>query len=92
MGVVGLLRSLAVAESDRGLGCGKRLIQEAELHAASQGVQDRYLLTSTARPLFESVGYAAISREAAPPAIRGTTEFSSVCPASATLMHKRIAA
>lgn len=89
---VGLLRSLAVAKVSRGSGCGKRLIQEAELYAVSQGVKELYLLTSTARSLFESVGYTAASRDTAPPAIRATAEFSSICPASATLMHKRIAA
>ena len=88
-GAAGLLRSLAVAEQARGLGCGKRLIQEAELHAANQGVQEIYLLTSTARSLFESLGYTAIPRDAAPPSIRVTKEFASICPSSATLMRKQ---
>lgn len=91
LGTVGLLRSLAVAEAARGKGCGKRLIQAAELHAISQGIQELYLLTSTARSLFESLGYAIAIRETAPPAIRATAEFSSICPASATLMYKRVA-
>ena len=74
LGTVGLLRSLAVTETARGLGCGKRLIQEAELHAASQGIQELFLLTSTARPLFESLGYVAVSRDTAPRAIMATAD------------------
>lgn len=92
LGTEGLLRSLAVAEDARGSGCGRRLIQEAELYAASKGIHELYLLTNTAQPLFESVGYAAVSRDSAPPSVRATAEFSTVCPASATLMRKRVAA
>src|SRR5919198_5970916 len=51
-GNVGLLRSLAVDESTRGRGCGKRLVTEAELHAARNGVQSLYLLTTTAENFF----------------------------------------
>ena len=90
-GSAGLLRSLAVAESARGAGLGKRLIQEAERYAAQQGVQDLFLLTNTAAALFMSLGYAAIARHAAPASIQATKEFSSICPASATLMRKRVA-
>jgi len=88
---VALLRSLAVAESARGSGCGKRLIAEAEAYAARRGVEEIYLLTNTAARLFESLGYAVASRESAPAAIRATREFSSLCPDSATFMVKRIA-
>jgi amino-acid N-acetyltransferase len=88
LGTVGLLRSLAVAESARGRGCGKRLVQEAELYATRQGVQELYLLTTTAHRLFESLGYAEVARDTAPSAIKATSEFSSICPGSATLMRK----
>jgi len=90
-GSAGLLRSLAVAESARGAGLGKRLIQEAERYAAQQGVQDLFLLTNSAAELFMSLGYTAIPRHAAPASIQATNEFSSICPASATLMRKRVA-
>lgn len=92
LGSVALLRSLAVAEATRGSGCGKRLIQEAEWHAARQGIHEIYLLTNTAQDLFESVGYVAVSRDTAPPTIKSSSQFSALCPASTTLMHKRIAA
>jgi amino-acid N-acetyltransferase len=91
-GDVGLLRSLAVSESVRGRGCGSRLVAEVEAHARAQGVKTMYLLTSTARPLFESLGYVAADRALAPDAIRNAREFSSICPSSAVFMCKKIAA
>ena len=71
---------------ERFFGCG-----DEDNPAGVVGVEELFLLTSTARPLFESLGYVAVSRDAAPPAIRATTEFSSICPSSATLMQNRIA-
>jgi amino-acid N-acetyltransferase len=47
-----------------------------------------YLLTTTAREFFAGRGYRAIDRADAPERIRGTTEFSDLCPASATAMVK----
>lgn len=91
-GSVALLRSLAVVESSRGLGCGKRLVAEAEAYAMGRGVKQIYLLTDTAASLFESLGYVSAERESAPNAIRTTAEFSSICPVSAAFMVKHIAA
>ena len=87
-GSVALLRSLAVAEALRGLGLGRRLVAAVEHHAQRNGVEDIYLLTTSARQLFESLGYREVPRESAPPSIVATSEFSSICPASATFMHK----
>jgi len=89
-GATGLLRSLAVAEESRGRGFGKRLVAEVEAHARSEGVREIYLLTTTAAPLFSAMGYSVVAREAAPASIRATREFSTLCPASATLMSKSI--
>jgi amino-acid N-acetyltransferase len=89
-GPAGLLRSLAVAEGSRGRGFGKRLVAEIEAHAKSEGVREIYLLTTTAAPLFSTLGYSVVARELAPASIRATGEFSSLCPASATFMRKSI--
>ncbi len=88
-GPVALLRSLAVAPEARGLGHGKRLVDAIEAHARGLGVTEVYLLTTTARPFFEGLGYAVADRGTAPEAIRATREFSSLCPASATFMVKK---
>jgi amino-acid N-acetyltransferase len=87
-GEVALLRSLAVASSRRGSGVGSGLVAHAELHAREQGVQSLYLLTTTAEKFFLRRGYARIPRDEAPAAIKGTKEFSGICPTSSAFMVK----
>ncbi len=87
-GEVALLRSLAVDKGARGRGCGKRLVQEAERYAARCGVKRLYLLTTTAERFFQALGYAKVDRDSVPDPIRGTTEFTSLCSASAVVMAK----
>ena len=83
-----LLRSLVVDESNRGQGCGKALVADAERYAQKRDVRHIYLLTTTAAKFFEGVGYAATAREEAPESIRTTSEFSSLCPLSSAFMVK----
>jgi amino-acid N-acetyltransferase len=90
-GEVGLLRSLCIVESKRGRGTGRSLLSALDAIIGTRGVRDVYLLTTTAARFFERAGFAPIPRDEAPLAIRQTTEFRSLCPASATLMRKEIA-
>ena len=60
------------------------------LLAQSRGVQELCLLTTTAEHFFERLGYQRAEREAAPASIRGTSEFTTLCPASAVFMRKRL--
>jgi len=87
---VGLLRSLVVATSARSAGCGSRLVQAVERIASETGVRQLWLLTTDARDYFENRGFQAVSRGLAPPAIRQTAEFTSLCPDSAVLMMKTL--
>ena len=87
---VGLLRSLVVAKSARSAGCGSKLVQAVERNANAAGIRQLWLLTTDARDYFENRGFRAVSRELAPPAIRQTAEFTSLCPASAILMLKTL--
>lgn len=89
-GKFGLLRSLAVDETARRRGCGKRLVKEAEQHAARYGVQSLYLLTTTAEDFFTALGYVKVDRAKVAEAIRNTAEFSSLCPSSSTVMVKNL--
>lgn len=89
---VALLRSLAVASAYRSQGVGERLVALAERHAAMNGVDALYLLTTTAAPFFTKLGYAMAERANAPAAIQSTAQFSGLCPASSTFMVKYRAA
>jgi amino-acid N-acetyltransferase len=89
-GDVALLRSLAVASPRRGSGVGSGLVAHAERHAREQGVQSLYLLTNTAEKFFLRLGYTRIPREDAPAAIKGTKEFSGICPMSSVFMVKKL--
>lgn len=91
-GEMGLLRSLAVDEPQRGTGLGKRLVAAMEEHARDQGVRELYLLTTTAEDFFTNLGYRKLPREQAPAAIAGTEQFSSLCPSSSCFMVKTLAA
>jgi amino-acid N-acetyltransferase len=85
---VALLRSLAVAAHAQRSGLGSELLEQAEGYAYARGIRALYLLTTTAQRFFESRGYRLTSRETCPAAIRSTSEFASLCPASSALLVK----
>lgn len=89
-GADALLRSLAVSTSRRGGGLGRQLVDAAETLARAHGVRTLYLLTTTAADYFSKLGYRHASRDSAPAAIRQTTQFSSLCPASSSFMSKHL--
>ena len=88
-GAFGLLRSLAVTPEAQGRGVGRRLVEAAERVAAERQLDALYLLTTTASPFFEALGYTRIDRERTPEAIRQSSEFAYVCPGSAAVLAKR---
>jgi amino-acid N-acetyltransferase len=85
---VALLRSLAVAPDAQRSGLGSALLEQAEGYAYAHGVRALYLLTTTAERFFKGRGYRPISRESCPAAIRSTSQFASLCPASSALLVK----
>ena len=91
-GETALLRSVAVDEAHRGMGLGKELVEAMEEHARKEGVQELYLLTTTAEGFFAGLGYKSIPREQAPAGIARTAQFAELCPASSVFMVKRITA
>ncbi len=89
-GELALLRSLVVSSSARNGGLGRRLVDALERQSRDNGVRELWLLTIDADPFFARLGYAVRKREDAPEAIRGTQEFSELCPGDAVLMSKRL--
>lgn len=83
-----LLRSLVVDAKQRGRGLGEALTSSAEALAEQLGASSIFLLTTTAAEFFAARGFRVIPREQVPDAIKATTEFASLCPATATLMVK----
>ncbi len=83
-----LLRSLSVDSQKRNAGLGKLLVDFIEDYVHQQGVQNIYLLTTTAKDFFSKRGYTVIDRIEVPAFIGNTSEYISVCPASATVMKK----
>jgi amino-acid N-acetyltransferase len=78
LGEYGLLRSLAIVREQRGRGYGGAVVRELVRRARSAGVLRLYLLTTTAAPFFEGIGFERIEREQAPRPIAETSEFSNL--------------
>ena len=89
-GKIGLLRSLVVAPSHQGKGIGKMLYDRLIAYARLRGIEEMYLLTTTADKLFKKQGFVQIDREHLPEAIKQTGEFLHLCPSSAVCMKKNI--
>lgn len=87
-GDVGLLRSLVVRPSARARGIGRSLAAALEHLAHGLGISELWLLTMDADKYFRGLGFTARNRVDAPAAIRGSEEFSTLCPADAVLMSK----
>jgi GNAT superfamily N-acetyltransferase len=71
-------------------GLGSALVLHAEEYAVAHKVRALYLLTTTAESYFEHRGYRRIDRSEAPPSIKSTREFASLCTSSSAFMMKRL--
>ncbi|HOY03982.1 MAG TPA: arsenic resistance N-acetyltransferase ArsN2 [Saprospiraceae bacterium] len=88
VGNVGLLRSVAVAESYRNLGLAGRLFNSSIADARTKGISEIWLITNTADNYFERHGFERVERENAPGEIADTSQFKGLCPSSAVVMRK----
>ncbi len=86
----GLLRSLAVAPAWRGRSLGRTLYSRMAAHARLLGLEELYLLTTDAERYFAGLGFRRIERSEAPAEIQTTSQFRSLCPASAACMRREI--
>jgi amino-acid N-acetyltransferase len=86
-GKQGLLRSAVVADELRGSGLGSELARERLQWSKTIGLDAVYLLTTTAAPFFDRLGFARVDRSAVPADLAAAPEFASICPSTAIVMR-----
>ena len=86
-GEEGLLRSLAVRESQRSKGLGSALYLRLIDEARSLGIRRLVLLTTTAGAYFSRRGFRNVGRETIKGAVTQSAEFTGACPDSAACME-----
>jgi amino-acid N-acetyltransferase len=89
-GASALLRSLAIAPNYRRRGLGQHLVEQLERDVQLKGVEQLILLTETAESFFRRIGYEVIDRLYVPEEVKQSSEFRSLCPASAVCMTKSV--
>ena len=83
----GLLRSLAVAPSQRSRGIGILLLRQAIEDARRLGIRRLVLLTTTAADYFGRHGFRTIDRASVTGGLTNSSQFRGACPATATCME-----
>jgi N-acetylglutamate synthase-like GNAT family acetyltransferase len=100
VGVVGLekfdsaalLRSAVVQAEARGGGVGRQLVEQILERAEQSGIDEVYLLTTTAQDYFPRFGFSRTTRASVPEAVKASAEFRGACPDTAVVMERRIGA
>lgn len=80
-----LLRSVVVLPGQRQSGLGKVLVEKTLQMVGNP--ENVFLVTKSAAPFFERLGFIEVPRGAVPASILATRQLSSICPASATVMR-----
>jgi amino-acid N-acetyltransferase len=91
-GSVALLRSAVVSPEHRGSGIGRKLVEQLLERAEKDGIEELFLLTTTAEKYFPRFGFAPTTRSAVPSAVKASAEFQGACPDTAIVMKRRITA
>ena len=87
---VALLRSAVVAADHRGTGVGRRLVEQVLERAEEDGIDELYLLTTTAENYFPRFGFTPTTRAAVPRELKSSAEFRGACPDTAIVMKRRL--
>ncbi len=90
LGDVALIRSIAVTPAYRSSGIASNIYRLLEAYARSLEVEELYLMTESAKEYFQKLGFSEQEREAVPWDIKQTSQFSKLCPSSATVMFKML--
>ena len=87
---VALLRSAVVAPEYRGSGLGRKLVEQVLERAEEDGIDELYLLTTTAEKYFPRFGFKPTTRAAVPEELKSSAEFRGACPETAVVMKRRL--
>ena len=74
----------------REIGMGRAIVETLETEAAARRCRAIYLLTTSQSEFFARLGYALCERDDVPEGIRASSQFATLCPASADVMIKRV--
>lgn len=86
-GTTALLRSVAVAQGERGTGLGQEVVRQLLDRAYASGLKRIVLLTTTADRFFPRFGFVRVTRAELPNEVLASAEFRGVCPSSAAVMR-----
>jgi SAM-dependent methyltransferase len=89
-GTAGLLRSTVVKPGWRRSGVGRLLVEAILEEARRCGIDELYLLTTTAVDYFPKFGFRCVERGAVDPRVCASAEFQGACPDAAVVMHRQI--
>jgi len=81
-----VLRSIVVAEDQRGRGLARQLLETAEAEAGPRAL---VLKTDAVGPWVERHGYRRVTRDQLPPSVLATTQFEGALCASYPIYLKR---
>src|SRR2546430_6957015 len=87
-GSFALLRSAVVSPDHRGNGVGRRLVEQLLERAEEAGVDEIFLLTTTAEEYFPRFGFTRAERATVPDAVKASAEFRGACPDTAVVMTR----
>jgi amino-acid N-acetyltransferase len=88
-GSAALVRSAVVSPANRGTGVGRQLVERLLERANEEGIDDLYLLTTTAENYFPKFGFRPITRSTVPESVKASAEFRGACPDTAVVMRRR---
>lgn len=90
LGSLALIRSIAVRPEYRNNGIASSIYHLLEKYARDSSVEELYLITESAKAYFQKLGFLEKDRPAVPRPIRQTSQFTRLCPLSATVMFKTL--
>ena len=91
-GTDALLRSIVVTRDHQRRGIGETALALLIERAVEEGARQGYVLTTSAAPFFESLGFVPVERAYVPGTILASRQAAALCPSSAMILTKQLRA